>query len=731
FEMLELQAEAQVLFERDWSFNRGYVARRYDLDYVQRAVNQAPAVWEIGAGANMAFRKSVFEEVGYFDELLGAGAAGCGDDSEMWYRILVRGHAIAYNPQAIVYHEHRKEVATLKRQLFYYMRGHAVAALVQQAQQPQSGYARYLYRKLPTYYFHLFKHLLRTDFPAYRGRTRTLWMEVKGVLSGIAFYYRHRQPGRQTAATQPRVVAKPYPLVSVIITCYNHGRYLLEAFTSVWEQDYPAVEILVIDDGSTDDTRAITLRYPSVRYYYQTNQGLSAARNAGIAHSTGQYLLFLDADDWLLPQALRTNVAYLQQNPKLAFVSGGHHKVYTATGTVKHEQWPVTSNHYLHLLRGNYIGMHAAVLYQRWAFDTGQYDPSLRSCEDYDMYLRLARTFPVAHHTTSIAAYRLHDTNMSSNTALMLSSVLAVLKRQQPLLKNAKEAQAYASGYAIWQAYYAPSLPRRAIEPASSLAAPSLLHSRTSLPMLKKLLKNHAPGFGLRLLHKANLYPGYRPAVGQVASGDLQRLRPFSNEFGYDRGGPLDRYYIENFLQKEAPSIRGRVLEIGDNSYTLHYGGARVGQSDVLHVDASNPQATFVGDLSNAPHIPDNTFDCLVLTQTLHLIYDFKSALRTCYRILKPGGTLLLTVPGITPIDRGEWKETWYWTFTDKALQRLFAETFPVGHVDISSFGNVRVATAYLYGMGLPEVDQAALDYYDPQFQVINAVRAVKHAPLA
>jgi SAM-dependent methyltransferase len=163
----------------------------------------------------------------------------------------------------------------------------------------------------------------------------------------------------------------------------------------------------------------------------------------------------------------------------------------------------------------------------------------------------------------------------------------------------------------------------------------------------------------------------------------------------------------------------------------LQYGGTTVSQSDVLHIDATNPQATFVGDLSDAPHIPDNTFDCLVLTQTLHLIYDFKGALQTCYRILKPGGTLLLTVPGITPIDRGEWKETWYWTFTDRALYRLFAETFSASKVEISSFGNVRVATAYLYGLGLPEIDRLSLDYYDPQFQVINAVKAVKHAAVA
>jgi SAM-dependent methyltransferase len=523
------------------------------------------------------------------------------------------------------------------------------------------------------------------------------------------------------------------PLVSVIIPCYNHGRYLVEAFESIWQQQYPAIEILVVDDGSTDDTPQIVAAYPSVRYVYQPNQGLSAARNTGITHSTGHYLVFLDADDWLLPNALARNAHYLNQNAALAFVSGGHNKVFVATGQVTKETQEVVNNHYYHLLWGNYIGMHATVMYQRWVFDTFQYDPTLPACEDYDLYLRVARAHPVAHHTHLIAAYRLHTTNMSGNTALMLATVMAVLKRQQPLLRTEQEQQGYASGLANWQKYYTGLMlptdaPAAAPTPSPTGGVPALL--QTNVNMLKRLIINHAPAFGLRLLHKAKLYNGYLPAVGQVQAGDFARTTPFSNEFGYDRGGPVDRYYIENFLQKEAPSIRGRVLEIGDNSYTMQYGGKQVTESDILHVDTSNPRATFIGDLSSAPQIPDNTFDCLVLTQTLHLIYDFREALQTCYRILKPGGSLLLTVPGITPIDRGEWKETWYWSFTDKALHRLFTETFLPGSFTIASFGNVYAASTYLYGMGLPEVNKENLDYYDPQFQVINAVRAVKHAPL-
>nr|MDQ6890483.1 methyltransferase domain-containing protein [Bacteroidota bacterium] len=124
--------------------------------------------------------------------------------------------------------------------------------------------------------------------------------------------------------------------------------------------------------------------------------------------------------------------------------------------------------------------------------------------------------------------------------------------------------------------------------------------------------------------------------------------------------------------------------------------------------------------------IPDNTFDAIILTQTLHLIYDFKAALSTCHRILKPGGTLLLTVPGITPIDRGEWNKTWYWSFTDKALKKLIPETFPSGDSEIQSFGNVFIATAFLYGMGIGEVEKSKLDVHDPAFQVIITVKATK-----
>ena len=230
----------------------------------------------------------------------------------------------------------------------------------------------------------------------------------------------------------------------------------------------------------------------------------------------------------------------------------------------------------------------------------------------------------------------------------------------------------------------------------------------------------------LRALYKTGVYKNYSPAPGKVNTGDLKRLTPFSFEFGYDRGGPVDRYYIENFLERTAARIKGRTLEIGDNYYTTKYGGQNVQQSDILHVDETNPNATFVGDLSNAPFLPDNSFDCIVLTQTLQFIYHYKAAIQTCYRILKPGGCLLVTVPGITPLDHGKWKNTWYWSFTRASMIKVFDESFSSKNVKVESFGNIFVATAFLYGMGLPEVDKKTMDHADEHYPVIITIEAVK-----
>lgn len=218
----------------------------------------------------------------------------------------------------------------------------------------------------------------------------------------------------------------------------------------------------------------------------------------------------------------------------------------------------------------------------------------------------------------------------------------------------------------------------------------------------------------------------YSPPVGMVNFGNLRRLTPLSQHFGFDRGLPIDRYYIENFLNRYANDIQGRVLEIGDASYTRKYGGARVTKSDVLYVEEGNPEATIVGDLTKADHIPSDTFDCFILTQTLHLVYDMRLALKTIYRILKPGGVVLATFPGISQICADQWAEYWYWSLTSLSARRLFGEFFPAVNIEIETFGNVLAATAFLQGIVVEELRAKELDYHDRQYEVLITVRAVK-----
>ncbi|MDR4499234.1 MAG: class I SAM-dependent methyltransferase [Candidatus Scalindua sp.] len=214
--------------------------------------------------------------------------------------------------------------------------------------------------------------------------------------------------------------------------------------------------------------------------------------------------------------------------------------------------------------------------------------------------------------------------------------------------------------------------------------------------------------------------------VGGVHFGNLRRVEPISRNWGYDRGLPIDRYYIEAFLYRCSSDIRGRVLEIGDNSYSRRFGENRVTTNDVLHVVEGNPNATVVADLTCAEHIASNIFDCIILTQTLQLIYDVRAALRTLYRILKPGGVLLTTFPGITKISNREWTGSWFWGFTSFSAQRLFEETFPSTSIKVEAQGNVLAAIAFLHGLSVEELRQEELDYFDPEYEVSIAVRAAK-----
>jgi SAM-dependent methyltransferase len=206
----------------------------------------------------------------------------------------------------------------------------------------------------------------------------------------------------------------------------------------------------------------------------------------------------------------------------------------------------------------------------------------------------------------------------------------------------------------------------------------------------------------------------------------MRRLTPISRVFGLDRGKSICRYYIEDFLRQYSNDICGCVLEIADNNYTRAFGGERVISSEVLHVQ-ENQRATIVADLTRSNSIASDTFDCIILTQTLPFIYDLHSAIMTLHRILKPGGVLLATLSGISQISRYD-MDRWgdYWRFTSLSARKMFEEAFPAANVDIEAYGNVLSASAYLYGFAAEELSRKELDHRDSDYEVLITVRARK-----
>jgi GT2 family glycosyltransferase len=195
-----LKTESQYVFERYWGFARGFRPRRFDREYFRQHLAGGVPVWEIGAGASMAFRRALFEEIGGFDERLDAGAAGCSGDSELWYRVLAAHHVCSYAPDAVAFHHHRSERQDLNAQLYAYMRGHVTALLIQFERHRHWGNLRRLVTSLPYYYGKLLvRHLRSTD----RRRTQTLRHEILGGLAGVRYYLRHRRtPGEVPPSLQ-------------------------------------------------------------------------------------------------------------------------------------------------------------------------------------------------------------------------------------------------------------------------------------------------------------------------------------------------------------------------------------------------------------------------------------------------------------------------------------------------------------------------------------------------
>ncbi|MEO8349714.1 MAG: polysaccharide deacetylase family protein, partial [Acidobacteriota bacterium] len=216
-------------------------------------------------------------------------------------------------------------------------------------------------------------------------------------------------------------------------------------------------------------------------------------------------------------------------------------------------------------------------------------------------------------------------------------------------------------------------------------------------------------------------------AGGALDWGGLRRLEPVSRVWGVDRGQPIDRWYIECFLGGRRRDIRGRVLEVKDSTYTHAFGGG-VERADVVDIAHDNAAATLAADLAAKDALPPDTFDCFILTQTIHIVYDVPAVLENAARSLKPGGVLLATLPVVSRLDYESGLSGDYWRFTPASARRLFEEAFPGGDVEVQAHGNVLACCAFLMGASAEDLRPEELERSDPYFPLLVCVRAVKRA---
>lgn len=536
------------------------------------------------------------------------------------------------------------------------------------------------------------------------------------------------------------------PHVSVIVIFLNEERFLEEAIESVFAQTFSDWELLLCDDGSTDGSvdiaRSYAERFPEkVRYLEhegRANRGMSATRNLGLRHARGELIAWLDGDDVWTPEKLERQVRIIEAFPEAAMVYGRLHVWYGWTGKETDARRDFiqdlggSANTLIQppelLKRFLLDDLHtpSGVLVRRSVLEeVGGYEESFRDMhEDGVVHAKISLNWPVYASGECWYKYRQHP-NSRCNESIAAGTDGAALVAYLTWLDGYLREQRQENGEVaqIVQELLRSNHSTRANALSARVSGIIRGSVRKGREMADRVVPRTIRGWVGLLAFRSR----HRPPSGWLHFGNLRRVTPISRTFGFDRGTPVDRFYIEQFLQAHASAIHGHVLEVGDRSYTNLFGQDRVRRSDVLHARRGNPDATLVGDLCTGEGIPEETFDCIILTQVLPFLWDFKAAVTYARRALRPGGVLLATLPGISQISRFD-ADRWgdYWRFTSTSARRLFGEEFGAEHVGVDVYGNVLAATAFLHGVAAQELRADELAYRDPDYEVTVAIRAVK-----
>lgn len=527
------------------------------------------------------------------------------------------------------------------------------------------------------------------------------------------------------------------PLISVVMIFRDAELFIDEAARSVLAQTFPRIELLLVDDGSTDGStrtaRDLAAREPELvrvlEHPGHANRGMSASRNLGIQSARGDLIAFLDADDLWDPGHLTDQAALLLSHPTAGLACGRALDWRSWDDSGRPDEWsplpfpPQTVVSPPHMLtavlrRGAYsVPMCSLLIRADVLRAVGGAEAEFRGLfEDQVLLAKLHLHASAVIYGGLTARYRQHpgsSTTVAQHDGLYDPSApnpayekfIRWLSRRPELTGANADPDLVRAVENALAPYAQPPTPRAALIRRSAHTARRVIPAR-GRRLVRRAGRSVKPALtGLRL---------YRP------------VEPLSRYFGYDRGQPVDRWYIEHFLAENAENIQGAVLEVGSADYTRQFGGGRVQRSDVLNVRPGDPETTFIADLADAPTLPSGAFDCVILTQTLHLIFDLAAAVRTVHRILRPGGVALVTVPGISPVSLDEWAETWFWSSTPLAAERLFCGVFGAPNVEVVARGNVASAVAFLQGRAAEELHARELDVVDPQYPLLVTVRAFR-----
>ena len=508
------------------------------------------------------------------------------------------------------------------------------------------------------------------------------------------------------------------PRVSVVVPFLDAGAFLADAIESVLAQTYGDWELILVDDGAADGSTAIARSYAErfarqviyLEHDGHANHGMSASRNAGIAATSGELVAFLDADDVWLEQKLAEQVAILDRQPSASLVLGPTQWWYSwadapersdeVRGLGVEPGGLVPAPRLVAPLLRNEAPTVTPALIRRAALErAGGFADGFRGMyEDQVAFVKICLREPVFVARECWYRWRQHP-----------DSACAISVRAGEYAPARERFLDWLESYLREEGVRAPDIWK-------------------VLERERRRLRGSANGGmgqrGRGLLRRVR--PAQRRPQESPWLGDAQTTTPISRSWGFDRGLPVDRYFIERFLGAHAQDIAGRVLEVGDDVYTRRFGGERVARADVLHVEDGNPKATIVADLGEQAELGADLFDCIVFTQTLQFVYDVHAAVRNLHRLLRPGGVLLLTVPGTTQTGPDELSSSWYWSFTTRSVRRLLGDVFGEGRVEVEAHGNVLAAVALLHGLAAEDLRRSDLERHDPDYEVLVTARALK-----